>query len=374
MRLLDRYLLRELLIPLAYCFCGFLVFWVAFEFVADAEDFQKYHVPAADIFRFYLHRLPKLLVDVVGPISLLLSLLYCLAQHTRHHELVAIRAAGVSMARLCMPYVGVGLVFSAGAFYLNQAVIPQSTGRCDELLYRHETVPPGTLPRTWARAVTFRYPTGHRLWIMDAFNTRTFEVRNADVEWREEGEGARHKLLAQAAFHTNGAWRFERVQHFSYDGRGSLTNMVQLPVLEMPSFAETPELIRSDLRIAGRGGLKDARRLQFSLRELLSYRALGTLQDARDRAWLETRIQEQFSSPFTSLVVVLIAIPFGAGSGRRNAFVGVAASLFIGFAYFVLREFSIAAGSGGHLPAVVAAWLPNVVFAVCGLALTRRLA
>jgi lipopolysaccharide export system permease protein len=72
------------------------------------------------------------------------------------------------------------------------------------------------------------------------------------------------------------------------------------------------------------------------------------------------------------VVVVLIAIPFGAASGRRNLFVGVAGSIFICFAYFVIQQVSLALGSAGHLPAWLAAWLPNMIFGTTGLVLTAR--
>ena len=38
MRLLDRYLLRELCVPLTYCLVGFLIFWVRFTFPRFRED------------------------------------------------------------------------------------------------------------------------------------------------------------------------------------------------------------------------------------------------------------------------------------------------------------------------------------------------
>ncbi len=70
--------------------------------------------------------------------------------------------------------------------------------------------------------------------------------------------------------------------------------------------------------------------------------------------------------------MVLIAIPFGAASGRRNLFFGVAGSIFICFGFFVVQQFSLAFGSGGYLPPWLAAWLPNIVFAGAGLWLTAR--
>jgi lipopolysaccharide export system permease protein len=76
--------------------------------------------------------------------------------------------------------------------------------------------------------------------------------------------------------------------------------------------------------------------------------------------------------PWTCLVVVLIALPFGAPSGRRNAFVGVASSIFIVLAFLVLTRVGLALGTGGHLPPWVAGWLPNIVFSAAGLWLTAR--
>src|SRR4051812_35218227 len=108
MRLLDRYLLRELLIPLTYCLAGFLVFWISFDLLAELSGFQEDGLTAAEISRYYLLKAPELLVVVI-PIALLLALLYALSNHARHHELTAIRAAGVSLARLSVPYLAVGL-------------------------------------------------------------------------------------------------------------------------------------------------------------------------------------------------------------------------------------------------------------------------
>jgi lipopolysaccharide export system permease protein len=83
-------------------------------------------------------------------------------------------------------------------------------------------------------------------------------------------------------------------------------------------------------------------------------------------------LHARLAAPWTCLIVVLIAIPFRAPSGRRNVFAGVAASLFICFTYFILQRFSLALGTGGKLPAEIAAWLPNALFGGAGIWLTTR--
>jgi lipopolysaccharide export system permease protein len=87
---------------------------------------------------------------------------------------------------------------------------------------------------------------------------------------------------------------------------------------------------------------------------------------------LLTKLYGRLAAPWTCLVVVLIAIPFGAASGRRNLFFGVAGSIFICFTFFVLQQVGLALGLGGRLPAWLAAWLPNLIFGATGLWMTAR--
>ena len=119
MRLLDRYLLRELLIPLGYCLCGFLLFWITSDMFVRLGEFQKKGLLARDIAEYYVVMLPEFLVLVL-PIALLLALLYALTNHARHNEVTAIRAAGVSLWRLSIPYLGVGLLASLALFATNE--------------------------------------------------------------------------------------------------------------------------------------------------------------------------------------------------------------------------------------------------------------
>src|SRR5215831_13719039 len=123
MRLLDRYLLRELLVPFGYCLAGFLIFFIAADVFGHMAGFQTQKLRGADVAEYYFAGLPAMLAKYyLLPISLLLALLYALTNHSRHHEITAIRAAGVSLFRLCMPYFAVGILASLALFALNEMV------------------------------------------------------------------------------------------------------------------------------------------------------------------------------------------------------------------------------------------------------------
>ena len=81
MRLLDRYLLRELLTPLAYCLGGFVVFWISFNLFSRLDDLQEAKLHLLDVIVLCMARTPECLVTIL-PVALLLALLYTLTHHS----------------------------------------------------------------------------------------------------------------------------------------------------------------------------------------------------------------------------------------------------------------------------------------------------
>ena len=86
MRLLDRYLLRELLSPLGYCLGGFLIFWISFDLFTELSDLQENKLRVGDIIEYYLVKSPEFLVEVL-PIALLLALRRQI--HSYHADILA---------------------------------------------------------------------------------------------------------------------------------------------------------------------------------------------------------------------------------------------------------------------------------------------
>jgi lipopolysaccharide export system permease protein len=135
---------------------------------------------------------------------------------------------------------------------------------------------------------------------------------------------------------------------------------------------ETPDIIRSELRIADFHRAKAKQRPQLTLQEILDYQRLHPVLKPDLRAWLDTQLHARLAAPWTCLVVVVIAVPFAAPSGRRNLFFGVAGSIGLAFVFFVLQRVGFALGQNGLIPAWLGAWLPNLAFTLTGLVLTAR--
>ena len=369
MRLLDRYLLRELIVPLGYCLGGFLIFWISFDLLTQLESFQQHKLRGPDVAEYYFVKAPEFLV-VVLPVALLLALLYTLTNHARHNELTAMRTAGVGLWRLSAPYFAVGFAASLVLFGLNEGCVPDSADAAEQILNRRTR--PATAPRPrWHEKLAFENSRDERSWLLD-FNPETLEMRNIHVDWRQR-DGSRRVLAAERGVRTNGLWLFFNVQaHTEIPGSVFPVNRNLTNVLALPEFSETPEEIKSEIKINRQSGRGRVKRAEVPLPDLLDYLRLHPILPPAERRWIFTQLHGRLAAPWTCVVVVLIAIPFGAASGRRNVFVGVASSVFICFTFFILLQLGLALGTGGYLPPWFAAWFPNLAFGLTGAWLTAR--
>jgi lipopolysaccharide export system permease protein len=373
MRLLDRYLLRELLIPLGYCLSGFLILLIASDLFRELGEFQKKNLRFHDIVEYYLAGLPQNLVLIL-PIALLLALLYALTNHARHHEITAIRAAGVSLWRLCLPYLAVGFMASVLLFVLNEFCVPASADLAARILVRHQPPAPGAQAGSKVRDLGFTNTRDRRQWQIGLYNPDTGEMINPLVLWTQPDRSCL-RIEAKRATYQNGVWTFYSVAEHK---DAAQTNTLPVPVLRtntltMPEFSETPEQINSYIRIAPilrALPSRSAGKADVPISAILNYLRLDPAP--AQSSLLYTKLYGRLAAPWTCLVVVLIAIPFGAPSGRRNVFVGVASSLAICFVYYFVLLLGLALGTGGWVAPWIAAWSPNLSFGLAGLWLTTR--
>jgi lipopolysaccharide export system permease protein len=366
MRLLDRYLLRELLIPLGYCLGGFLIVWIAFDLISSLNRYQENYLTLHDVAELYLVKLPELLVLIL-PIALLLALLYTLTNHARHNEFTAIRAAGISLMRICAPYLAVGALLSPVLFVMSEYWAPNSEERQDDIMSRHQEKRAGA-PTSGG----FYNARDDHNWGYGGFNRQTSTMASPRVWWKSAA-GDNLMLRADEAVWTNGVWTFYNVVEYGAKPGTALVEIEQTNVLAMPEFSETPDQVKREIKFASRFAKPSLNSTEVPIADILDYLDLHpTDLTPKTKWWLHTQLQGRLAAPWKCLVVVLIAIPFGAASGRRNLFAGVASAIVICFTYYVLLQLGLALGTGGYLPAWLAAWFPNISFSLAAIWMIMR--
>ncbi|HEU6447497.1 MAG TPA: LptF/LptG family permease [Verrucomicrobiae bacterium] len=371
MRLLDRYLFRELLAPLGFCLGGIWILGIGFLLFNSIDDFQERKFHFLDIVEYALAITPQFLAMAL-PIVLLLALLYALTHHARHNELTAMRAAGIGLWRLCLPYLLIGLAATALLFVLNEIIVPRSINWSERIKTRHVQKPDDILVRNIFSNFGFSNARAHREWHMAQYNIYRAQMLKPQVIWTLPDKSIR-QLFAAKAIYTNDVWTFfDAIEYEQANSTAELQPLLQTNVLAMPEFDETPDQIESEIEISTYQSLK-RREADIPLSDILDYLKLHPHLPPGQDTWLFTKLHGRLAAPWTCFVVALIAIPFGAMPGRRNLFFGVAGSIAICFTYFVIQQLGLALGTSGRLPAWLAAWLPNMIFAALGILLTFRI-
>jgi lipopolysaccharide export system permease protein len=279
------------------------------------------------------------------------------------------RSAGISLWRICVPYLAAGFLLSVAMFWISEHLAPTSQDRERRIRARYL---PENSEEQWIQSLNFRNARDNRIWTIGAYNPDTSEMSHPQVDWRLP-DGSRRTLIARAAIRTNDIWQFSNVQFFVYPaGRPEIdTVAIRTNVMAMPEFTETPADIRVLIKFSRMNAVSASKRAHLSLTEI-DYIEKHLELNPRDRAIVETQRQARMAQPWTCLIVALIAIPFGAASGRRNVFIGVAISIFICFAYMILQPLGLALANGQFVPPALGAWFPNALFAATGLWLTNR--
>ncbi len=112
MRLLDRYVLKNFLRAYFYCIAAFFLIWLVFDISDNISVFLDARVSAGEVVQYYLTQIPQIIV-ILLPVALLLALLFSLSRMSRRNEIVSMLTAGVSIPRLLLPLICMGLFTSA---------------------------------------------------------------------------------------------------------------------------------------------------------------------------------------------------------------------------------------------------------------------
>jgi len=370
MRLLDRYLLGELLVPLFYSLVGFQIFWTAFDLFSNLQMYQERGLGWGQMGKLYFLRTPELLATVL-PIALLLALLYSLTNLGRANELIAMRAAGVSLGRISLPLFSVAFFVGVALFVVAEFIAPQAAEKSGRLMAAGHTQAEQELQN-----LNFQVQDDdlNQTWYVKSYNPYTRQMRQPSVDWKTR-DNERIVIDAARAAWTNGNWVFYSAEKKTYRPATSDLpyQVIATNVLSGLNLGGSPEQLQAEIKISQLDRIGAAKHLRLSLSDILAYRKLHPEMQTGKKAMILTQFHGRIAQPFTCLVVVLVALPFGAATGRRNVMAGVAGSVGICFLYFILMRWGLALGTAGHLPAVLAAWLPNLVFASIGLILLRRI-
>jgi lipopolysaccharide export system permease protein len=357
MRILDKYLLKEFALPLLWCFDAFLMLFIVLDLLDNLADFLQYHARFGQIVRYYLIILPDAVVMIL-PMSLLLAVLFCLSNLGKNNELVAMRASGLSVARLGLPLFAAGLAASVLMFVLGQALVPRAKEKADAFLIDLR----GRGSKYMLENFFFVNTADRRDWFARRFDTKARQLQTVEVHQRGPDGKAQFDLFAESAVWSNGTWQFRQANIYDYSkGVEAVWRVAQT---NFPAFTEPPKRLILEARRPSQMTTTELRR---QIAALQSSKRTGRLAD------YTVEFHHRYAFALTSFIVIWLGLPLGMTASRRGgAMMGVATALVLVVAFYFLTNISFALGKGERIPAPLAAWLTNVIFGTVGAVLLAR--
>jgi lipopolysaccharide export system permease protein len=371
MKLIDRYLTASLLVPLLYCLCAFTIIIIIHDLFDHLADFLEASTPLPDILMYYLFLLPSTLY-LIMPVSILLGVLYCLSSLTKNNELTAMRASGISLSRIMLPFILTGLLATVGVGFIHETVEPWSKYWTDQFVRFQKKK--GEITRDVTDNLAYKNNRDNRIWMIEEFNNRTFEMANLNVTQERTNGTIQARIHAERAQWLDGKWWLHNLIIQEFDEGG-------IPVRQVDEEGRFIGLTRTErVRVMGqftetpREFVNETKQPEFlSAWELSNYLDTHRHLSRGTRARYRVDLHHRLATPWMCLVVTLLGIPFGAQTARKGALLGIALSLGLFFGYYFFINFGLWLGKNLYLPAWLAAWMPNLVFLGIGGVMVYRM-
>lgn len=363
----DRYVFSEWLKAFVLVLGSLFGLLILFEIQDSFTDLVGFEASAGEIVFYYAILAPSFLT-ITLPASVLVSILYSLGSLHRANEFVAMRAAGLSVFRVTRSIWLASLLISGGLWFLNSSLIPWSVEQSDKLIktirLEAEAKELSSDEVGLIEALAFDNRVKNRMWFINRYSEYKSQAYGVSVSIMDDQRREVRRVMARYGYFDEdlGYWLL-------FDGRERIndpdTGREQWPPferLEAKDLTDDPTLML----------LFGKRPKDLSFLQLKRITDNFTKEDNPAVLAYEARMHALMASAASCLIVAGIAIPFAVSGVRTNPAVGIAKSIGLFFAYYILTSLLNALGRQGTLPPEFAAWIPIVFMILLAYVLMRR--
>ncbi len=351
--ILDDYILRDFFVYLGLILSSFLMLLIVFTFFELLGDIVRNRVPLVMVGQYLINVTPYFIYNTTH-ISVLLAVLITFGLMQKANEITAMKATGISIYRAILPVMMIAAVLATGLFFFENLYLPHANKRQDALRNQIKGKPAQTYLRPDRKWIFGQHSDIYYYEFFDAeanrfgsisifeFDPKTFELTKriyaTRAHWSEDLQ----------------KWVFEQGWTRSFRGP-AIENYQPFDVETFAELRESPGYFKKEVKQSS----------EMNYEELRNY-IRDLQQSGFDVVRLRVQLQKKFAFPIITFVMAVLAVPFALSAGRRGALAGVATAIGIAVVYFVISGLFEAMGNTNQLPPTLAAWSPDVLFALAG--------
>ncbi len=353
MTILDRYIGRTVILNILLALAVLLTLIGFITLLDEVEEVGRGDYGAADAFLYVLLVLPRYAYDVF-PVAVLLGSLIGLGGLASHSELIAMRAAGISLGRIVLSVLKAGLLAMLAVVFVGEVVAPESEQYAEHM--RSQKI---------YQKITLQ--TRYGFWARDGnayVNIRTIlpDSRLQDIYIYEFSDQRELKLATHAAMarYEAGQWLLEDVRQSYFKDGGVTSRRLDKAAWSSIINPELLDVVVTRPSILPVWGL---------------YQYIVFLQEnGQDARLYEVAFWNKIVTPLITLVMVFMSVPFVFGVLRS---VGIGQRVFVGtmlgMGFLLLNQVLGNMALVYGLNPLFAAVFPGLLFLVIAFLFVRRI-
>lgn len=348
---LDRYIFFRLISITLFVVLVLVFIFIVIDFSENSEDFTDKGATFAQIFgTYYLNYIPEI-IRLIIPVAAFTACLYLTGQMAERLEITALKAAGISLYRLLLPYLAFAFLASASISYLDGFVIPHA----NQKRIAFETKYLQGRSTSVDRNQIFRQESEQSIFKISYFNTTEQIGYRVDV-FRFRGDSVSETLYIQRMIWEpdSSQWKLENIRKRNFTPGGYTETHID-------SVDTTLNILPRDL------ARKTSDIYQLTYPEAENYINSIERTGAGNVALPKVQLYSRYAYPFSIIVVTILG--FALASVRRSGGKGfyIAAGLSVSFLYLVMMKVIEPFGGKGEIDPLLAAVLPHIIFLIIGI-------
>jgi lipopolysaccharide export system permease protein len=353
-RALDRYVFLEFWKIFVTTALGFPILVNIIDLTDNLDKYLGQHLSGGRIALSYVYWLPDSMFMVL-PAAVLFATVFAIGALTRHSEITAAKASGISFYRFIAP-IFAGAILATILGLLLGEVAPITNKRRLEILQSNKN-------SVTSDRYNFAYAADRgRVYKIGALHLSEPTIEGMVIERKGNGPDYPSYVISadRAAYSTKRGWVLRHgAMHIIPDTLRNFT--LEFDSLIDRHFTEAPKQLTLTQKAPTDMGFRELGRFITSME-----RSGAEVNELRVERMLKIAI------PVTCIVILLFGAPLATSTQRGGAAYGVGLSLATTVIFLMLIQLTKGIGGKGMIPADLAAWLPSMIFGVVGIILFAR--
>lgn len=351
MKLIDKYIFKQVALATFIGLIAFLVVWISpeilFKIIKKAIDGQ---ISGYIALKLFFLEIPEILSNII-PATLMLGSLWAFDRLSKDSELTIFRGIGISFRRLAVPVLSLSIIGAFACFVITNYLVPYSQSSLKVLkqnVYRDYFV---FLDRTKEGKPDHILIIGD----YDGKNARNIKFFSFSEKVSDEAPLIKSIITAQAAVYKNNTWSALDGMEYEIAPDGVYKNIKRFKntdILKSNSAKNAYDLLSYSLK----------KTKQMKIKELSEYVSLlRTLDMQTEYRYMLNKLYQRFSQPFSCILFSLCGIILGFSKPREKKFLGFTIGIALIFLCMIIVPFADMLAQIGVLPPIIAAWIPSLI-------------